>query len=135
MELAVLWDLGQAKSKVRALNFRKANCQLFKELVSVTPGKLPSGRRSRAELAGLQGHFPSSTRAQDLQRQEIGQGRQKSDMAEVGPAGQNQGRTEMHRQWKQGEVSWEKYRETARLCRGGSRKAKAGAELGKGHTE
>lgn len=45
------------------------------------------------------------------------------------------GRKEMHRQWKQGEVSWEKYRETARLCRDGSRKAKAGAELGKERTE
>lgn len=45
------------------------------------------------------------------------------------------GRKKMHRQWKQGEVLWEKYRETARLCRGGSRKAKAGAELGKEHTE
>lgn len=53
MLLAVLRDLGQAKSKVRALNFRKANCQLFKELVNVTPGKLPSGTRRRAELAGL----------------------------------------------------------------------------------
>lgn len=46
-----------------------------------------------------------------------------------------EGRNEMHRQWKQGEVSWEKCRESAWLCRDGSRKAKAGAELGKGHTE
>lgn len=46
-----------------------------------------------------------------------------------------EGRNEMHRQWKQEEVSWEKYRESAKLCRDGSRKAKAGAELGKGHTE
>lgn len=46
-----------------------------------------------------------------------------------------EGRNEMHRQWKQEEVSWEKYRESAQLCRDGSRKAKAGAELGKGHTE
>lgn len=46
-----------------------------------------------------------------------------------------EGRKEMHRQWKQEEVSWEKYRETAQLCRDGSRKAKAGAELGKGRTE
>lgn len=45
------------------------------------------------------------------------------------------GRNEMHRQWKQEEVSWEKYRESAQLCRDASRKAKAGAELGKGHTE
>ncbi|KAK4827373.1 LOW QUALITY PROTEIN: hypothetical protein QYF61_017311 [Mycteria americana] len=35
----------------------------------------------------------------------------------------------MHRQWKQGQVSWEEYREAARLCRDGVRKAKAQLEL------
>lgn len=53
VELAFLRNLGQVKGKVRALNFRKANCQLLKELVNETPGKLPSGTRSRAELEGL----------------------------------------------------------------------------------
>ena len=31
VEFAVLRDMGQAKSKVRTLNFRKAKFQLFKE--------------------------------------------------------------------------------------------------------
>ena len=35
----------------------------------------------------------------------------------------------MHRQWKQGQVSLEEYRDTAWLCRGGVRKAKAQLEL------
>ena len=35
----VLRDMGQVKSKVRTLNFRKANFQLFKELVSRTPSE------------------------------------------------------------------------------------------------
>ena len=39
------------------------------------------------------------------------------------------GKKEMHRQWKQGQVSWEEYRDTARLCRDGVRKAKARLEL------
>ncbi|KAK4825261.1 hypothetical protein QYF61_025722 [Mycteria americana] len=39
------------------------------------------------------------------------------------------GKKEMHRQWKQGQVSWEEYRDTAWLCRGGVRKAKAQLEL------
>jgi len=34
VEFAVLKDIGQVKSKVRTLNFRKVNCQLFKELVN-----------------------------------------------------------------------------------------------------
>ena len=37
VELAVVRDMAQAKSKVRTLNFRKAKCQLFKELVNRTP--------------------------------------------------------------------------------------------------
>jgi len=36
VEFAVLRDMGEVKSKVRTLNFRKANFQLFKELVSRT---------------------------------------------------------------------------------------------------
>jgi len=34
VEFAVLRDMGQVKSKVRTLNFRKVNFQLFEELVS-----------------------------------------------------------------------------------------------------
>ncbi|GAB0203436.1 hypothetical protein GRJ2_002809200 [Grus japonensis] len=37
VEFTVLRDMGQAKGKVRTLNFRKANFQLFKELVNRTP--------------------------------------------------------------------------------------------------
>jgi len=39
VEFTVLRDMGKAASTVRTLNFRKTNFQLFKELVSRTPGK------------------------------------------------------------------------------------------------
>ena len=35
----------------------------------------------------------------------------------------------MHRQWKQGQVTWEEYRDSARLSRVRVRKAKARLEL------
>jgi len=35
----------------------------------------------------------------------------------------------MHSQWKLGQVLWEEYKEAARLCRDGVRKAKAQLEL------
>ncbi|OPJ79628.1 hypothetical protein AV530_001584 [Patagioenas fasciata monilis] len=38
-------------------------------------------------------------------------------MAESRAAGQNKGKKELHRQWKQGHVFWEEYRDTAWLCR------------------
>jgi len=37
VELTALMDVGMVRSIVRTLNFRKANVQLFKELVSRTP--------------------------------------------------------------------------------------------------
>ena len=36
---------------------------------------------------------------------------------------------EKHRQWKKGQVLWEEYKEAARLCRVGIRKAKVQLEL------
>ncbi|KAK4809167.1 hypothetical protein QYF61_006425 [Mycteria americana] len=36
---------------------------------------------------------------------------------------------ELHRQWKQGQVTWEEYRDTACLCSDGVGKAKAQLEL------
>ena len=39
------------------------------------------------------------------------------------------GKKEMHRQWKQGQVSWEEYRDVAQLCRDGVRKSKVQLEL------
>ena len=39
MEFTDLRDMGQVKSKVRTLNFRKAKFQPFKELVNRTPWK------------------------------------------------------------------------------------------------
>ena len=37
VEFTLLGDMRQAKSKIRMLNFRKANFQLFRELVNKTP--------------------------------------------------------------------------------------------------
>jgi len=36
----------------------------------------------------------------------------------------------MHRQWKQRQIFWEEYRDAARWCGDGVRKAKAQLELG-----
>jgi len=40
-----------------------------------------------------------------------------------------QGKKEMHRQWKQGQASWEEHRDSARLCREGVRRVKVQLEL------
>lgn len=43
MEFAVFRNMCEVRSKVRPPNFRKAEFQLFKEIVSEIPGTLPSG--------------------------------------------------------------------------------------------
>jgi len=54
VELANLRDKGWARSKVRTLNFREANFQLFKELSQQDLlGNCPQGQGSRTELADL----------------------------------------------------------------------------------
>jgi len=39
------------------------------------------------------------------------------------------GKRERHRQWKQGQISWEEHRDAARLCRDGVRRANVQTEL------
>lgn len=43
VEFAVLRDMGQAKSKIKTLNFRKENFHLFRKLIGSTLWELPSG--------------------------------------------------------------------------------------------
>jgi len=54
VEFTVLRDMGKVRSIVRTLNFRKANFQLFKELVSRTPLRNdPQEQGGRTELVHL----------------------------------------------------------------------------------
>ena len=65
VEFALLREMGQAKSKVRTLNFRKANLQLFKESLCDSLGNCKQGEGSRTELADLYRCFPQSARSQN----------------------------------------------------------------------
>ncbi|KFP65292.1 hypothetical protein N322_12895, partial [Cariama cristata] len=123
-------DMGQAKSEVRTLNFRKANFQLFKDLVNRTPWETAL-RDNRAEQS-WQIFKDAFHRAQKLLIPRC----KKSGKEGKRPAWLSQdllvklkGKKEMLKQWKQGLVSWEEYRDAARLCRDGVRKAKAWMEL------
>ncbi|KAK4818274.1 hypothetical protein QYF61_009992 [Mycteria americana] len=130
VEFTVLRDMGQAKSKVRTLNFRKANFQLFKELVNRTPWE--TALRDKGAEQSWQIFKDTFHTAQELSIPRC----KKSGKEGKRPAWLSQdllvklkGKKEMHRQRKQGQVSWEKYRDTAWLCRDGVRKAKAWLEL------
>ncbi|KFQ61696.1 hypothetical protein N334_12538, partial [Pelecanus crispus] len=123
-------DMGKARSTVRTINFRKASFQLFKELVRRTQWE--TVLRDRGTEQSWQIFKDTFHRAQDLSVPKC----KKSGKEGKRPAGLRRdllvklkSKRELHRQWKQGQVSWGEYREAAQLCRDGVRKAKAQLEL------
>jgi len=109
VEFTVLRDMGKARSIVRTLNFRKANFQLFKELVSRTPWQMVLGD-GEAEQS-WQIFKDTFHRVQELsvpRRKKSGKKGKSQDMLV-----QLKSKWEPHRQGKQGQTSWEKYRDAA----------------------
>ena len=126
VEFAVLRDVGQAKSKVRTLNFRKAKFHLFKELVNRIPWET-TFRYEGAEQSWQIFKY-ALHRVQELSIPRC----KKSDKEGKRPAWLSRdwlvklkGKKEMYRQWKQEQVSLGECRDAAQLCRDGVRKAKA----------
>ncbi|KFQ99133.1 hypothetical protein Y956_03969, partial [Nipponia nippon] len=123
-------DKGQVKSTVRTLNFRKANFQLYKELINRTPWE--TALRDKGAEQSWQIFKDIFHRVQELSIPSC----KKSGKEGKRPAWLShdllvklKGKKRMHRQWKQGQVSWEEYRDTVQLCRDRIRKAKARLEL------
>lgn len=138
VESAVLRDMGQVRNKVRPLNFRKADFQLFKEIAS--------------EI-----HWETSLREKGVEHswqifkevfhrvQEMATPRSKKLGKEgKGTAGLSrellvrlEGKKQMHRQLKLGWVAQEEPEEVKFCCEGQDEEvqAKTGTELGKGHKE
>ncbi|KAK4810519.1 LOW QUALITY PROTEIN: hypothetical protein QYF61_004482, partial [Mycteria americana] len=130
VEFTILRDMGQVKSKVKTLNFRRVSFQLFKELVDGTPWE--TALRDKGAEQSWQLFKDVFLRVQELSvlmcKKSGKEGRRpawlsKDLLLKV------QRKKEMHRQWNQGCVSWEEYRDTAWMCRDGIRKAKAQLEL------
>ncbi|KFP48026.1 hypothetical protein N323_07381, partial [Cathartes aura] len=122
-------DMGQAKSKVRTLNFRKANFQLFKELVNRTPWE--TALRDKEEQT-WQIFKDTFHRAQELsvpRCKKSGKESKRPAWLSIDLLVKLKGRKEMRRQWKQGQIPWEEYRDAAWLCRDGVRKAKEQLDL------
>jgi len=134
VEFAVLRCKGQAKSKIRTLNFRKANLQFFKELVNKTTWK--TALRDKGLEQSWQFFKDTLHRAQELsipRCKRSGKEGKRLAWLRRDLLVKLKGKKEMHRQWKQGQVLCKEYRDAAWLCTDGVRRAKApaGAELGK----
>ncbi|KFZ67293.1 hypothetical protein N338_10186, partial [Podiceps cristatus] len=115
---------------VRTLHFRKVKFQLFKELLSRTPWETVLGDKGAEQSWQiLKDAFP---RAQELsvpRCRKSGREGKKPAWLTRDMLVKLKSKRELHRQWKQGRVTCEEYRDAARLCRDGVRKAKAQLEL------
>ncbi|KFV48258.1 hypothetical protein N328_03880, partial [Gavia stellata] len=123
-------DMCQAKSKVRTMNFRKAKFQLFKELVNRTPWETAFSNKGAKQSSQI--FKDAFHRAQEFlipRCKKSGKEGKRWAWLSQDLLIKLKGKKEMNRQWKQGWVSWEEYRDAAQLCRDGVRKAKAQLEL------
>ncbi|PKU36877.1 rna-directed dna polymerase from mobile element jockey- hypothetical protein [Limosa lapponica baueri] len=130
VEFTVLKGTRQTRSVVRTLNFMKANLQVFKELVKRTPWEMVL-RDKEAEQSWqiLRDAFHrvqevSISRCKKTSKKGKRQAWLSHDLLVKLKA-----KKELHRQFRQDQVSWEEYRDATRLCRDEVRKAKVRLEL------
>ncbi|KAJ7425634.1 hypothetical protein BTVI_02330 [Pitangus sulphuratus] len=130
VEFAVLRDMGQVRSTVRPLNFRKADFQLFKEIVNRTP--METVLRDKGVEQSWQIFKGDFHRAQEpviLRYKKSGKEGKRLAWLSRDLLVKLKGKKHMLRIWKQGQVFWEEYRDVVQLCRNGARKAKVKLEL------
>jgi len=127
---SVLKVIGKASSIVRTLIFRKAHLQLFKEFVSRTPREM--ALRDRGAEHNWHIFKDDFHRAQELsvpRCEKSGKEGKRLAWLSGDLLVKLKTKRELHREWKQGQVSWEEYKDAARLCRDGVRKSKVRLEL------
>ncbi|KFZ45983.1 hypothetical protein N321_04792, partial [Antrostomus carolinensis] len=123
-------NMGLAKGRVRTLNFRRVNFQLFKELLD---GILwETVLRDIGTEQSLQVFKDTFLRTQELtihRHKKSSRGGKKLAWLSKDLLVKLREKKEIYRQWKQGCVAWEEYRDVVQMCRDGIRKAKAQMEL------
>ncbi|GAB0197899.1 mitochondrial enolase superfamily member 1 [Grus japonensis] len=130
VEFRILRAVRRARSKLTTLDFSRADFGLFRDLLGKIPwDKALEGRGAQDSWLIFKDHLlqaqgqciptkrkssKSSKRPLWMNRDLLGKVKQKK---------------EAYRGWKQGQVTWEKYRETVRAARDQVRKAKALIEI------
>ncbi|KFQ75881.1 hypothetical protein N337_12379, partial [Phoenicopterus ruber ruber] len=123
-------DMGQVNSKVKTLNFRRVNFQLFRELEDGTPWE--NALRDKGAEQSWKLFKDIFLTAQELSIptcNKSGKGGRRPAWLSKVLLVKLKHKKEMQKQWNQGHVSWEEYRDAAQMCRDGIRKAKAQLEL------
>jgi len=129
-EFRILRGGSRAVSRIKSLDFRRANFDLFKDLLGGIPwGMALEGRGVQESWLLFKHHF---LRTQDwcipLSKKSSKGGRRpawisKELLAEL------RRKRKVHRMCKEDQAAWEEYRNVVRACRDATRKAKVHLEL------
>lgn len=114
VKFTVLRDMSQEKSEVRTRNFKTANLELLKEFVSDVPWESAFREKGVKQSWHIfEGVFHGAPELSFPMSKKSGKG--------IKWLFKLKGKKKMHRQWKQGWVSWEENGDTTQLCRDGLR--------------
>jgi len=130
VEFRILCGGSRAISRIKTLDLRSANFALFKELLAEIPwARALKGRGVQECWSLFKRHFlHAQERCIPLRKKSSKGGRRhawlnKELLAEL------RWKRKVHGMWKEGQATWEEYRNIVRECRDATRKAKAHLEL------
>jgi len=120
----------RAISRIKALDFRRANFGLFKELLGGIPWiRALEGRGLQESWSLFKYHFlHAQDRCMPPSKKSGKEGRRPTWMSKELLA-ELRWKRKVHGMWKEGQATWEEYRNVVRTCRDATRKAKVHLEL------
>ncbi|GAB0208438.1 hypothetical protein GRJ2_003309500 [Grus japonensis] len=130
VEFRILRAARRARSKLTALDFRRADLGLFRDLLGRIPwDKALEGRGAQGSWLIFKGHLLQVQERCIPAKRKSGKNTQRPPWMNKELLGKVKQKKEAFRGWKEGQVAWEEYRETVRAARDQDRKAKALIEL------
>ncbi|GAB0199978.1 hypothetical protein GRJ2_002463200 [Grus japonensis] len=130
VEFRILRAARRAHSKLTTLDFRRADFGLFRDLLGRVPwDKALEGRRAQDSWLIFKGHLLQAQERCIPTKRKSGKNSRRPAWMNKELLGKVKHKKEAYRGWKQGQVAWEKYRETVRAARDEVRKTKALIEL------
>ncbi|GAB0193880.1 mitochondrial enolase superfamily member 1 [Grus japonensis] len=130
VEFKILRAARRAHSKLTALDFRRADFGLFRDLLGRIPwDKALEGRGAQDSWLIFKHHLLQAQVRCIPTKRKSSKTTKRPPWMNKELLGKDKQKKEAYRGWKQGQVAWEKYRETVRAARYQVRKAKALIEI------
>jgi len=126
VEFCILHGGSRAISRMKNLDFRGANFGLFKDLLGEIPWvRALEGRRVQESWSLFQDHFFHALDQCIPLSEKSSKGGRRPAWKSKELLVKLRGKRKVYGTWKEGQATWEEYRNTVRTCREAMRKAKA----------